>query len=153
MWKLLTGDMSVGADGTVTYIDGERLYAFGHRFLSVGSTDLPFARSEVLTLLPSRRPFEVICFLARNQPDYLTDHDTAVAGRLGPARAVPVCNGVARAGGVRSAYHMEMVGDRFLSPFLLQMSVFSAIDATERTSGEQPRHEGPVEFKDGQAAS
>ena len=37
----------------ILYIDGERIYAFGHRFLSVGSTDLPFARSEVLTLLPS----------------------------------------------------------------------------------------------------
>src|SRR5207247_618745 len=51
--QLVTGDLSMGADGTVTHINGERLYAFGHRFLSVGSTDLPFARSEVLTLLPS----------------------------------------------------------------------------------------------------
>src|SRR4051812_37074339 len=51
--QLLTGDLSMGADGTVTHIDGERVYAFGHRFLAVGSTDLPFARSEVLTLLPS----------------------------------------------------------------------------------------------------
>src|SRR5207237_4992819 len=51
--QLVTGDLSLGADGTVTHIDGERVYAFGHRFLSVGSTDLPFARSEVLTLLPS----------------------------------------------------------------------------------------------------
>src|SRR5437764_1129245 len=51
--QLVTGDLSIGADGTVTYIDGERVYAFGHRFLSVGATDLPFARSEVLTLLPS----------------------------------------------------------------------------------------------------
>src|SRR2546425_9864838 len=50
---LVTGDLSMGADGTVTHIDGERVYAFGPRFLSVGSTDLPFARSEVLTLLPS----------------------------------------------------------------------------------------------------
>lgn len=51
--QLITGDLSIAADGTVTHIDGERVYAFGHRFLSVGSTDLPFARSEVLTLLPS----------------------------------------------------------------------------------------------------
>ena len=30
---------------------------------------------------------------------------------------------------------MQMVNDRFLSPFLLQMAVFSAIDATERATG------------------
>src|SRR5579871_6072265 len=46
--QLLSGDMSVGADGTVTYIDGNRLYAFGHRFLDGGTSNLPFARAEVL---------------------------------------------------------------------------------------------------------
>src|SRR5437762_3308708 len=46
--QLVTGDLTIGADGTVTYIDGEKIYAFGHRFLSIGSTDLPFARAEVL---------------------------------------------------------------------------------------------------------
>ena len=51
--QLLSGDMSMGADGTVTSIDGNRIYAFGHRFLDGGATDLPFARSEVLALLPN----------------------------------------------------------------------------------------------------
>ena len=51
--QLLSGDMSVSADGTVTAIDGNRVYAFGHRFLASGTTDLPFARAEVLALLPN----------------------------------------------------------------------------------------------------
>ena len=49
--QLVTGDLSVGADGTVTHLDGGKVYAFGHRFLSLGATDLPFARASVLTLL------------------------------------------------------------------------------------------------------
>jgi hypothetical protein len=49
--ELMTGDMSVGADGTLTAIDGNKVYAFGHRFLDIGPTDLPFTRSEVLALL------------------------------------------------------------------------------------------------------
>ena len=36
--ELMAGDLSVGADGTVTHIDGNRMWAFGHRFLAVGST-------------------------------------------------------------------------------------------------------------------
>ncbi|MBL8221893.1 MAG: hypothetical protein JNL62_21835, partial [Bryobacterales bacterium] len=50
---LVTGDMSVGADGTVTHVDGKTVYAFGHRFLSAGPVEMPFASSEVLTLLPN----------------------------------------------------------------------------------------------------
>ena len=49
--ELMTGDFSVGADGTLTCIDGDKIYAFGHRFLAVGPTELPFTRSEVMTLL------------------------------------------------------------------------------------------------------
>ena len=49
--ELMTGDMSVGADGTITAIDGNKVYAFGHRFLAVGPADLPFTRSEVIALL------------------------------------------------------------------------------------------------------
>src|SRR5205809_4494397 len=33
--QLMAGDLSVGADGTVTHIDGSRIYAFGHRFLVI----------------------------------------------------------------------------------------------------------------------
>lgn len=51
--QLVRGDLNVGADGTVTHIDGNRVYAFGHRFLAIGDTEMPFARSEVITLLAS----------------------------------------------------------------------------------------------------
>ncbi|MEO8025512.1 MAG: SpoIVB peptidase S55 domain-containing protein, partial [Bryobacteraceae bacterium] len=51
--QLMSGDMTVGADGTVTRIDGTRIWAFGHRFLDAGPTEMPFARAEVITLLPS----------------------------------------------------------------------------------------------------
>ncbi len=33
------------------------------------------------------------------------------------------------------SYHMQMVQDRVLSPFIVQMAIYSAIEATERTLG------------------
>jgi SpoIVB peptidase S55 len=151
--QLVSGDLSIGADGTVTYIDGERIYAFGHRFLSVGSTDLPFARSEVLTLLPSLSSSFKISSPRELMGAISQDRNTAVAGELGRRAAmVPVSIAVASPNGRRSSYHMEMVDDRFLSPFLLQMSVFSAIDATERTVGSSSfLVKGKIEFHDGAA--
>jgi len=151
--QLLTGDMSMGADGTVTYIDGERVYAFGHRFLSVGTAALPFARAEVLTLLPSVSSSFKISSPRQLMGTISQDYETAVAGKLGARAAmVPLSITVSNANRGRSTYHMEMANDRFLSPFLLQACVFSAVDATERTAGSSSLvMRGQIEFEDGTA--
>ena len=36
--SLIRGDLEMGATGTVTYVDGSRVYAFGHPFLNLGPT-------------------------------------------------------------------------------------------------------------------
>lgn len=146
--ELMTGDMSVGADGTVTYIDGEKLYAFGHRFLAVGPTQLPFARSEVMTLLPNLNSSFKISAPKELMGTISQDRNTAIAGMLGAgAELIPVEIGVKRAGRPLDTYRMQMVNDRFLSPFLIQMAVFSSIDATERTTGTSSLSvKGMIEF-------
>ncbi|MEK7404290.1 MAG: SpoIVB peptidase S55 domain-containing protein [Acidobacteriota bacterium] len=135
--QLLSGDMSLGADGTVTHIDGKRVYAFGHRFLSIGSTELPFARAEVLTLLPTLSSSFKISAPREWMGTITEDRSTGVAGELGRrTELAPVVITVARpAGGKRSSYTLGMVRDRLLSPLLLQMAVYSAIDATEQALG------------------
>jgi hypothetical protein len=147
--QLMSGDLAIGADGTVTHIDGNRVYAFGHRFLSVGSTALPFARSEVLTLLPVLSSSFKISAARELMGTILQDRNTAVAGELGKlAGMVPVSIAVSRAGRTLDAYNMRMVNDRFLSPLLVQMAVFSAIDATERAVGAATfRIKGQIEFQ------
>jgi hypothetical protein len=134
--ELMTGDMSVGADGTVTYVDGNKLYAFGHHFMSMGPTGLPFTHSEVLTLLPNVNSSFKISAAKELMGVISQDRDTAIAGTLGTkAATTPLDITVSRSGRTLDHYHIRMVNDRFLGPFLLQMAVFSAIDATERTVG------------------
>jgi hypothetical protein len=147
---LVTGDLNIAADGTVTHIDGDRIYAFGHRFLSTGSTDLPFARSEVLTLLPSVSTSFKISAAKELMGAISQDRNAFIAGELGRRAAmVPVRISVGRPNGRRQTYSLEMVDDRLLSPFLLQMSVFSAIDATERTVGAGSfLMKGRIEFRE-----
>jgi hypothetical protein len=135
--ELMTGDLAVGADGTVTYIDGDQVYAFGHRFMDLGPTGLPFTRSEVLALLPNLNtsfkissPHELMGVISQ-------DRNTAIAGTLGKrAKLLPVEISMARAGRPFDTYRVNMINDRYLSPVLLQMAVFSAVDATEREAGE-----------------
>jgi hypothetical protein len=131
--QLISGDMTVGADGTITAIDGNRIYAFGHRFLSEGTTDLPFARAEVLTLLPNLQSSFKISMAKELMGSITSDRDVAVAGLTGRrANVIPVKITV----GTRS-YNMRIIQDRLMTPLLLQMAVFSSIDSTERTVGAQ----------------
>jgi len=136
--QLLAGDMSVGAEGTVTHVEGRKVYAFGHRLLSIGNTDLPFSRAEVMTLLPTLNSSFKIAAARELMGAITADRSTAVAGELGRRAAlVPVSVTVARGAAAKplATYNLRMASDSFLSPLLLQMAVFSAIDATERTVG------------------
>ena len=80
------------------------------------------------------------------------DRSTVVAGELGRVCAmVPLDVRVSRRGVAPvSNYHMEIVNDRVLTPFLLQMAIFSTIDATERSLGaSRYRVSGRIELQDG----
>jgi hypothetical protein len=151
--QLMSGDMSVGADGTVTAIDGKRIYAFGHQFLSTGDTELPFARAEVITILPNYQASFKISSAREWMGAILQDRSTAIAGEIGrQAETAPLAIDVHGANGAVSRYRMRMAIDPVLSPLLLQMAVFSTIDATERTFGAATyTMRGQVDFQSGPA--
>lgn len=136
--QLMTGDMSVGADGTVTHVEGRRIYAFGHRFLGAGETEMPFARAEVITLLPSLNSSFKISTPGPWLGAITLDASTGISGELGRRpQMLPLSIRVRGAGAAPRlwTYRMELVHDRLLTPILLQMAVFSALEATERSSG------------------
>jgi hypothetical protein len=148
---LLSGDLTIGAEGTVTAVDGKRIYAFGHRFMSVGETELPFARAEVLALLPNLAASFKISTAREWMGTITQDRSTSIYGELGrKAETVPVAITVKDGRRAPLAYHMQLVNDRVLSPFILQMAVYSAIDATERTLGLASYSlRGAIEFQRG----
>jgi len=134
--QLLSGDLTIGAEGTVTDVQGNRVYAFGHRFLSVGDTELPFARAEVLALLPNLSSSFKISSPQQWMGTITQDRSTSIYGELGrKASTVPITITVKDGHRSPLGYHMQMVNDRVLSPFIVQMAVYSAMDATERTLG------------------
>jgi hypothetical protein len=134
--ELLSGDMSIGAEGTVTAVDGKAIYAFGHQFMSVGNTELPFARAEVLTLLPNLSSSFKISSPLEWMGSITEDRSTSIYGELGrKADTIPLSITVKDGRRAPLAYHMQMIQDRVLSPYIVQTAVYSAMDATERTLG------------------
>jgi len=146
--QLVSGDMSVSADGTVTYIDGKHIYAFGHRFLTGGSTELPFASARVVALLPDLNASFKISTPEHWVGTITSDRSTAIAGEIGQrARTIPLTIKVQSGVTGTHEYHMQIVNDRLLTPFLTQTLLFSTLDATERSVGAASlRLRGTVRF-------
>ncbi len=133
---LLTGDMNITADGTVTYVNGRRVYAFGHRFLDTGSTEMPFAHSDVVALIPNLNSSFKLSTPRAWVGTILSDRATGISGEIGrSARTVPMTVSVHSPATGNHNYRFQVVNDRFLSPFVIQTALFSVLDATERTLG------------------
>ncbi len=145
--ELMTGDMSAGADGTLTCVDGNKAYAFGHRFLAVGPTSLPFTRSDVIALLANVNTSFKISSARELMGVISNDRNTGIAGTLGQrAEMVPLEISIHDPKHA-DTYHMQVVNDQFLSPYLLQMAIFSAIDSTQRATGAATVEvRGAIEF-------
>jgi hypothetical protein len=135
--QLVRGDLGVSADGTVTLVDQGRIYAFGHRFLSAGPTAIPFAESQVLAALPSYSNSMKISTPGRLLGVIGEDRSSGIMGVLGRrAQMVPVEVEVTSGQRPGRAYKFEVVNDRFLLPFLLNMAVSSSLQTTERMVGD-----------------
>ena len=50
--SLITGDFDMSGIGTVTHIEGKRVYGWGHPFMGVGGCDLPLMTGYVHTIFP-----------------------------------------------------------------------------------------------------
>jgi hypothetical protein len=148
--QLLSGDMSISADGTVTYVDGNRVYAFGHRFLDAGPTDLPFARADVIALLPTLNTSFKLSAAREWVGSMTSDRSTAIAGEIGRrAHTVPLTISVRSHATGSHDYRMQVADDRLLTPFITQTALFSVMDATERAIGATTlRLQGRIEFED-----
>ncbi len=136
--QLIRGDFTIDAAGTVTYRDGERIYAFGHPFLSSGATSWPMAESSIVTVVPNLNNSFKLSAAGNLVGSINQDRSTGVFGQLGDKpKMVPVHLTVHTSRNKTESYAFEIVSDPFLTPLLTKIAMFSAITATERQIGNQ----------------
>lgn len=134
---LVRGDYSLAAAGTVTYRDGNRIYAFGHPFLSLGVSELPMHEGEVVTVMSSNATSFKMSVPTAMVGTLRGDRSPGIYGELGVApRMIPVEINLKTSRGEDRKYKFEVVADRFLTPLLMQMTMLSTIASTERTIGD-----------------
>jgi hypothetical protein len=139
--SLVSGDLEMGATGTVTHIDGDRVYAFGHPFYNLGPAEFPLTRAHVYTMLPSLMTSFKISSLGETIGTMQQDRSTAIAGTLGKGPAlVPMTITLhsARATGtpaIDRTIKLNLVNDQLFTPLLAYVSVFNTLGAYERQYG------------------
>lgn len=90
---IVRGDLFLGGVGTLTHIDGKKVYAFGHPFLKIGKCDFPFYKSEIATIISSSAiSFKLLKRLVGSSPGSIKwDSNSALVGVLGEtAKMIPV---------------------------------------------------------------
>lgn len=134
---LVRGDYSLAAAGTVTYRDGNRIYAFGHPFLSLGVSEFPMHEGEVVTVMSSSATSFKMSIPTAMVGTLRGDRSPGIYGELGVSpRMIPVEINLKTSRGENRKYQFDMVADRFLTPILMQMTMLSTIASTERVIGD-----------------
>ncbi len=133
---LLSGDFSIGATGTVTHVDGDKVYAFGHPLYNLGPTAFPMTKAEVIAVLPSLVTSSKLASLGPVVGTISQDRATAIAGRLGaPPALVPVKVTLTSKRAPSRTFNFQVVNDELFTPLLTYLAVANVLTSYERQTG------------------
>ena len=137
---LVRGDLEMGATGTVTHIDGERVYAFGHPFFNLGPAEFPLTRAYVYTMLPSLMTSFKISSMGDTIGTMQQDRATAIAGTLGKGPSlvpmtVTLQSDRGQGPASRRVLKYQVVNDQLFTPLLAYVALFNTLTSYERQFG------------------
>ncbi|QQR91552.1 MAG: hypothetical protein IPJ88_07475 [Myxococcales bacterium] len=130
--QLVSGDINMSGTGTVTYVQGRRLIAFGHPMLEAGEVGLPTATARVLHIFASQmRSFKISEGL---DPLGTMVHDRQSAIVIDTEIEPETIPLSVKIEGVKSAprttWNMKVASHRNLTPMLAMTAAANAVQAT-----------------------
>jgi hypothetical protein len=127
---LVRGDMSFAATGTVTLVDGDTVYAFGHPFLGSGQVEMPMVSASVVHTLADLAGSVKMASVGPEVGAILEDRLTAIVGRMGhQAQLIPLDVAVNGADYGEQNFHFEVARSSMLSPLLAAVAVANSLSS------------------------
>lgn len=155
---LLTGDFVLGATGTVTHVDGDRLYGFGHPMYNLGPTEFPLTQAHIHLILPSLLASSKLASFGDVVGTVQQDRATAVAGRLGAVPAmIPMSITLNSDRTPSRTFNFGVVKDVTFTPLLTYLTIANVLTSYERGAGPASytvrgtatiREHGDIAFED-----
>ena len=139
---MVMGDFDLSGIGTVTAVEGNRVYGFGHPMFSLGTCEMPMMTGFIHTVYPRASvsmkmgsPLKVVGVLD-------TDVSTGVAGRVGPKPDMLPMSVRVKTGRYADSrvYRVQMIREPVLLPSLLMAVLTSAIDTEGNLPEELTAH-------------
>ena len=133
---LVRGDLEVSAGGTVTHLDGNRLYAFGHSMFNLGFTQLPLHKARAIVVIPSLESSFKILEMGEMAGAIRQDRGNGIFGIVGDGpRMVPLKVQLTTSRGSKRDLNFEVARDALLTPLMVNLVVYNAIASSERAQG------------------
>jgi hypothetical protein len=130
--ELVRGDMSMVATGTVTYVDGSDVLAFGHPLFGIGEVYLPLVDAEIHAFLPSLAQSFKMSSPLNEIGTLVQDRQSCIIGNLDARTSMlPIDVRVTGPGVEPRLFHAEVARNRRLTPLLASMVVGNAIADAE----------------------
>lgn len=130
--QLIRGDMGAAGTGTVTYIDGNRVLAFGHPMFQAGEFYAPVATAEVHTVITSAQSAFVMASPRRELGALVEDRQSMIMADLGlrsPMIPVDIFVTASSAAGTQTGeFHVEVLDNKNWTPQLVSAAVGNAVD-------------------------
>jgi hypothetical protein len=159
--QLIRGDMSAAATGTVSYIDGNNILAFGHPMFQTGETYAPVATATVHTVVPSAMSAFVLASPVKEIGSLTQDRQSMIAADTN-LRTPPIPVSITIQSGAgkhleKGSFNVEVLDNKFLTPAITGAALMNAVnyylpdrdDVTARVeSSVRIRGAKPIEFVD-----
>lgn len=135
--QLVSGDIDMSALGTVTYIDGTKVLAFGHPVYNLGTVDYAMTKATVITVVPSLMSSFKLAVTDNVVGKFSQDRGSGLLGEIGKIpRLLPVNVKIIDSTGEEKDYKIRVVDDKILTPLLINVSLGSILTAEERSVGD-----------------
>src|SRR5207248_1695290 len=133
---LITGDFDLSGIGTVTHIEGQRVYGWGHPFFGLGTCEFPLMTGYIHTIYPRQSVSFKMGSPLKTVGVINADVSTCIAGWLDhKPDMMPVSMSIAREpGGPGKTFNVEVVRQ----PSLMATLVFTALTNSVDMEGELP---------------
>jgi hypothetical protein len=139
---MVTGDFDLSGIGTVTHVEGNRVYGFGHPMMSLGACEFPMMTGYIHTVYPRASvsmkmgsPLKVVGVVD-------TDVSTGVAGRLGTKPDMLPMSVRVKTGRYSDprVYNLQLIREPHLLPALVMAVLANAIDTEGNLPEELTAH-------------
>jgi hypothetical protein len=135
--QLIGGDLDASALGTVTYVDGNKILAFGHPLYNLGSVDYAMAKANVVAVVPSLENSFKLSNTDVLVGKFSQDRTGGTLGELGKMpQQIPLNVSLADVGEKEREFKLKIVNDKILGPYFTNVALMNLFMGEERSYGD-----------------